>query len=616
MLSEWRSIGLKLMIDESNKSQYQHVFALLSSREFMHALYMALSRPEGLLLQHIIFYYSDQLFTLRQLEKSFSEIEGDSVIRLIGLTGLRRKGLLYTLRRPWGEEAFFIPGQLEEPIYRMVLQNQGEDRIEPCEEPVEPFEWETPPLFVDAMSMLDKLAQQVYGMTQLNQNGTIQKRVIRQIEQSWQDRENIWEVLYEHRESYKPQTAILLDYFTRYGVLQWTSQQVRLNRESAQLFFSCTKQQWLSSFLSYWLSIARFPHPWLARYAKDIVYCEENDTWFYVLDIIQQWEAHYSLPKITEVLQLAEEKVLKPLQVCGFIELGKTASGARVWRKKSYIEERHYWLQPNLELYAPQTLQLSALWHLLTLFDWQGWEQMLIFTLAESKVKRLLQEGFNISKWIEELRALSMDEIPDFLQLRLQDLKEAQHVIRAEEMTLIYLHDEPMVVWFMKEAEERDWHCIQVMKENVLIAREYAKEALQLLSDKGYAVSQEQQEETLESDVEAVQLIQQPSSLELNKLESIFPDWHEAVPAWKQLPQLWKQQFQGYHHRTKLDMIKTAMNHYLDLKIEMNGQTHIIQPDALKDQGGQWVCHSRDNQLYLVQKLDKLQLLFPFSKRA
>src|SRR5690606_32754452 len=72
----------------------------------LHILYDMLSTYEKNVLRYFIFQVEDHCLTYRHLQQEAGQLK-PNLFRL-GLTGLRRKGLLYTLRRQWGEVAYFL----------------------------------------------------------------------------------------------------------------------------------------------------------------------------------------------------------------------------------------------------------------------------------------------------------------------------------------------------------------------------------------------------------------------------------------------------------------------------------------------------------------------------
>lgn len=587
----------------------------------LHILYDMLSTYEKNVLRYFIFQVEDHCLTYRHLQQETGQLK-PNLFRL-GLTGLRRKGLLYTLRRQWGEVAYFLPEDLAGKIYRIMLKEKGFAEGDVCTDNVRLAGELKPPVYVDLLLMLDDLRHQPQRKVPLTRKRTIHKRFIRRWEEKLPERRTVLDrcsLPISASSTYSSHLALLLDFLTRHKLIRWHQDHTVLDVHHVRRWMDATREQLSAAFITYWFRCYKPSAVWLARYQKDMLDWYEacrrrgKQDWTYVLSFVERWEEHYDLPSIPDMQEQIERELLDPLSALGLLAYGETERGEKAWRFQSDNEqEAKMWLQPNLELYAPASIPIDTIWRITELFELPNWEHMLVFRLSEQRTRHFLENGGSLADWLAWLAEHLSTPLADSLTQKLSGLQRAQQKITITDQTLIAFDDPHVAAAFSQ------WPEVQSLRLEKLNERTFSvplsqKEALcSVFEGRGLKVSLPQEEEDSQQEENPpVLILHEEDRQAAYKVESVFPELTEAIPAWKEIPEMWTKHFGAYHEKTKRDILNQAIEHGLLLKVEdREGNIICIQPEQSFVENGRWTVQDRQNKKHVLADIVRLQLLFP-----
>lgn len=602
------------MIELKEENVRQQLASILSSEKELALIYSHLSAYELEALKYFIFQVSEDFLTYRQIEQGMEGIR-PTIFRL-GLTGLRRKGLIFTVRRQWGEVAYVLPSDLGDLLYSLYSKTEEISEIESCLEPVTKDKEEYPPVYIDLFLLLDEIRTEKNSSIPLTKKGSIHKRYVRAWQERLTDRQPKLEQLsfaFGHRDTYSQQVVILLDFLTRKKIIRWYQDQLYLDQKIITEWMNLSRVEMKKQFLAYWSSY--FPPPsWLARYQKDMFSRAEGE-WTYLLSFVEHWESEYSLPSIKQIKQLIIKELLDPLVGLGLIEKGITEQQEEVWRWKEEQESiGQVWVQPTLELYCPSFLSFSVLWELTRLLTLQRWENMLILSLSKPKVQATIERGESIKEWVTWLETTLRCPLPQDFKEQLYVWQRNQEQVVVSQKTIIEIEDEQLAKAWQQWPETEKFHVRQINTTLFLVDLNKQDQIIRLFAQKGFPVKQLEDDgyETnlVEEDVSVITFVLERSHD--YKVESVFPDMTEAVPVWSTLPDVWKKQFTAYHEQTKRNMVEQAVQHDLKLKVETRlGDILEILPTHFQVVDGRWICYDEQDKKHELEHIRKLQLLFP-----
>lgn len=607
----------------SDEEIREEIVSLLHNEQHILHLFEYLSAYEREVLRTFVFHVGDDFLTYRQIEKGLQGIQ-PTIFRL-GLTGLRRKGLIYTVRRQWGEVAYILPQDLESLIYSVMLKEEGVEleEIEKVTEPIEIQMDERPPFFADLFFLLDEIRSTPNGEIPLTQKGTVHKRYIRSWQERLIDREeelSSCSLSFEHRDTYTNQTAILLDFLSRKEILYWFNGSIQLNRDGVNAWMSLSRQEMADQFLDYWFAYYIPTIPWLQRYQKDMQHLRRSvNDWMYLFTFVEHWEDQYTLPPIQELKQQLQEEIFQPLKAFGLVQWGKTENEEEVWRWTQQEDSLpDIWIQPTMEIYCSGLIPFSDLWQLTKMSTFAQWENMLVLKLSEARCKLSMEQGDSLGKWVEWLRSRSNIPIPEGVEDQLKQWMKSQQQALISDMTVIEIKDEHLAKAFVQWPEAQTIPFRQLSSTIFVVPLSERESMSQLLTKKGVQVKRIEEDTEQKKHAPSMSpLITFSKDIETSyKVESVFPDLTEAIPAWNNLPSMWKKQFISYHERTKRDMIDQAIQHHLLMKVEDTcGRIKEVVPTECKVEEGHWVCYDQERSKYEVANINRIQLMFPGTVR-
>lgn len=623
-------------VPASDEALREKLIKILSHPENMNCLFRFLIHYERKVLEYFIFQVGQDFLTYRQIEQGLNGIQ-PHIFRL-GLTGLRRKGIIYTVRRQWGEVAYILPTDLEVLFYSAILMEQGIDVEDRWSQPIPSSEIrmqrdEWSPFYVDLFFLLDEIRKALHAEIPLTQKGTIHKRYIRLWQEKIADRESAlgsFSLSIEHRDTYTNQLAILLDFLSRKKLINWLEGSLRLDFKKTENWMELSRQEMSDQFAEYWFTYFTSRVPWIQRYQKDMYqYGRQYNEWVSSLMFVEQWEERYELPAIEQIRRQLKEEVIQPLAAFGLIEWGETEQGEDVWRWVRSTETLpDLWIQPTMELYCSGGIPFTDLWQITNVFSIDKWENMLILKLSKEKATAFIDREGSLSFWLEGIRSLSKAPIPRGIEDQLFRWQKNQQQVRISDRTVIEIKEEQLAKAFLQWPEVEKLHIEKVSAACFLISIRDRETINQLFSKKGIQVKG-REEETLEKSQspgqpqgqEQVQNQAQknPSLIKFAKdtttqykVESVFPEITEAIPAWTSLPPMWTKQFSSYHEQTRRQIIEQAIQHHLKLKMEVeSGEIRVISPMDCKVEKGNWICYDQDKTKYKVAHINRVQLLFP-----
>ena len=384
----------------------------------------------------------------------------------------------------------------------------------------------------------------------------------------------------------------------------------------ADAWMRLNRAEMRQEFGEYWLHHYTPSTSWLKRYQRDMLSIQQGKS-IYLLSIVERWEEEYALPSIAIIKQQIEAEILNPLVGFGLIEKGVTSSGEAVWRWKVEQEESgSIWIQPTMEIFCSSLLSFSNLWKLTKLLQLDKWEHMLILRPTKAKLASFLKQDYSLQDWCNWLEELTGEALSQALKLQLETGQRHNEQVLVSRKTVIEIRDEQLANVWMAWPELADMGIKQIQPTLFLADLEHEEEIKQLFTRYGFSVKENKGTQSLQEtvDVQHRGFLISFAQIQLDdfKVENIFPDLSEAVPAWQTLPDMWKKQLHAYNERTKRQIVTQAVEHALRLKVEtVAGDALEITPTLVQVEDGHWVCYDGQNRKFLLEQLSKLQLLFP-----
>ena len=575
----------------------------LLNEDWVKQCWEAMSEDERQVILFFIKEKGKDILTYRELEQGHIPL---SPVRFrVALTKLRRSGFIFTLRRMWGEHAYFMsPEQIE--LFGKLCVPVSSD-------------WRSQKRLPESISyhILDDLLQVLNvvrnGSTAVSfsKKGTLHTRDIKLL---FKDIKITKEKFASLTDLFFPQhpfaihEAIILDSLIEWGLLK---------KEQGKLVLGNVEQ-------------------WVRRDEEDI--CTEfivklfrdrfEPRLFLFFNLIKGLDKTevYSVQAILRSMgdlapdeSVVMEKCIQPLTDMGFIEIQREQGGT-VFQWKSYqtLPDAPMYIQPNFEIIMPAFTSLRMKWELMQIAEILRREEMWVMQLSRDLCQSFFELGNSAADVLKILKRYSTVPIPDnvissveqwgkdFEQVSFWDVRllRISHPELAEEFEQI-----PAISRLLYEKVGKGCYIVRVKDSETLIEE---------MSKRGYRVGPNMnlldRKEEIGGTLLSLWKDQTPEIEE--KVESVFPDLDDAIPEWRQIPRMWVSHYSGYRESTMRQLIQQAIQIGLELKIECRGQHHFIHPSQLTNKEGNWTLVVKDADMksseYNIEEIDKIQIVSPF----
>lgn len=620
---------------------------LLTNETALQVMYNKLSTYEKTVLNYFVFHVGQDILTFREIESGDRNGIGLTAFRL-GLTGLRQKGLVYTLRRQWGEVAYVLPSEIGTSVYASIMAEKGYENyveqsvVDNADEIIKQSVLEPSPVLTDLYFMLDSWRQHKALTLPLTRKGSVHKRYIRQWEELIVNRNQAFDWLkisFQHRDTYTKQVAIYLDFITRQQLIEWYEDSIRLNIQKVTEWMQQSRNEMMKQFLMYWFKNMHASSLWVSRYIQDMSIVLEEESgkigtepsgsgngsfkWHYSLAFVEVWEDEYSLPPVDDIYRQLEGEVFQPLVALGCIEVAETTVGEKVWRFRTFEEQNvQGWLQPNHELFVPEIVPFKDVWRLTQCFQLKQWEQMLVFQLDVQRVQTFIEEGHSMNEWVQYVQTVSAVPLPESFIEQMKKHQSDQQRIFASDVTLLELQDVELANAMQQWHELKQLNVQRLTSQLIAVPLAQKEVLLKAIQKKGFSIQEQQSvsndnQQPSHKEVKQTVISYRQDKLANAKVENVYPELSDAIPAWEKVPSMWKKQFISYHEQTKRDIVKQAIENELLLKVEnCSGEVIQVKPIDSYVQNGDWLCIDQHNKQYHLSEWNRIQLLFPLSPEA
>lgn len=501
---------------------------IMLSEETFRALFQAMKPWEKQTLRLIVSKFASLAFNLISLQAvaNIAEISGAELTA--GLVGLRRKGVIYAIRKHWGENIFCLPADLlsiwqeliMEPSFKWQEIREG-DVLAILDEPKT--------VLNNLFCFLNYLEHQPVILTKKSE---IPKRHIPKIVQKlqWKASTSItWNIKPKYVDLYPFPLALTLDIAERLQLIHWNATCLSLCRtelnkwlhlsqtERSQQLFLLLRDHFVPSSAAnehFLTKISSFPSP----------------KW-YLLEDFTSWLREYDIIiMFTDWLDVCE--------AFGWIEQGLDHQSRAIFRfsikQESSIEwvipTGKFYVQPDYEILVPPHVSFSVRWELTYLSDHIHTEQVGIYRLTEQSLLRALRSGRTLIYCLDFLAEHSFYGVPEFMV----------HVFKQ-------------------------W-------ERAEIASSILPQKIDLVEDEGLDFT----------------TTEKYNLNDCYDFATGIPSRDEVYPSWQTVPPLWWRECRVYHTSTRKEIVQLAIKWKAILKLNYMNKDWKLIPKQIQDHATGW----------------------------
>jgi hypothetical protein len=593
-LAEENNWPLSLLEEEDAASR---LASYVKDEKTIAAIWESLSSSEKQVLTHFLFAVGHDILTYRQMEE-YARLSSP-LVAYSGLTGLRRRGLVYTLRRLWGEVAYCIPYDVQKALRRWLLAHAFPEE---AKEPIFPAIGMAQAGTQVSQVLFRLLLFHRYQPITLTKKGIMTMKVRRQ----WQDMIPYSESLFAALPSIASSDDMAREVFFLELLLHMKV--LRKQETDAGMQYVVDEQQVAEWFHGREIDVQR-------RLYEAVK--EKISQLHPLYPVMMSWlEARYGQRSTLDIVQQKEQKWLSIIEaerkalwqmfwehVCplftafGFARYEET-TGEFQWNPGVLIQPSRQeqvsllgtgYVQPTFEILLLPNAPYEVRWELGKYAVLEEQQEVWTFALTRESVQMAARQAQVRAEDLLHLLKQIQPEIPENVREQLMQWMRKQPCLQLERVTVLRCPDVDTANWLAADPElslfwkerlnERDFIVEETKQEEV--ARVLTQKSMQIQT--GTKESKKVREQS-EPDASASVLTENGY-----KVESVFPELEDALPELRNVPAIWYKNFQRYHHSTLRNLLSTACSLGISLSVEIGNQkVEAVRVLEMKEEHGQY----------------------------
>ncbi|MDB5052543.1 MAG: putative helicase [Bacilli bacterium] len=535
---------------------------ILQSERVFEGLLKSMKTWESDVLTIIVRKFASQMFDFPSLQRTAQNTAISGAELLTGLTLLRRKGIVFAMRKHWGECSYFLPTNafgiwqgLLMADNAVVLQDDKNIELELSPDRGIVFE-----LFF----LLVYIAQHEIILTK---KGLLPKRHIVRLSGILCLNEALlckWNPHFLASNPYPPAVAVILDLAFRLNLIQLENQRIQLCSPHVDQWLQKSMIDMNQVLYSTFLDVFKPNDAELEHFITKVETTLEHK--WHLLDEIVHWMQEYDIihsykPKSHVFLP---KDWLELLAAFGWLELGSNNEGRTAFRWLIHLRNASnntslpgkFYVQPDYEILVPPDVCFSIRFELAYMADHQHTDQVGVYRITQESIFRAMMNGKSIDQCLHFLTQHSLYEIPD-------------NIAKA------------IVNWSQ------------------------SNEIRKLLPKK--AIPDKRSNMDLSE-------IPQSNHFEWYEIESSLPSRNEIYPLWREIPTIWWKECRNYHASTRKEIIQQAIAWQAIVKLRSEHSEWMIIPKEVQENDAGWSFYGMersDSVHYTPNQWQAMQLILP-----
>ncbi|QMV40283.1 helicase-associated domain-containing protein [Cohnella cholangitidis] len=517
----------------------------------------------------------------------------------VALTKLRRSGVVFAVRKAWGEQLLYLPSDcvsLWQPLLlpiagsaimdidaRDVVNVSGQFRL---------------PLSLELLSVWHQIAREPLLWTS---KGTISRtdvtRMTKRMRLSAEEFDCL-SLAYPQSENLPPQIAIALDLGLHNGVLRKSGNEIRIS----------------DSGLTSWLAYSPME-------ADRLLYAQLADRYGAVSPALHLTAS--SIMTLTAMKWYLDEDAavrdgqeraindwLELLQALGWLERGAW-NGRAVFRIKqplrtgsAYPTEQDegqaaIFVQPDGEVLVLPEAGLRERWVLSEIAELVTADTVFVYRITRNSCMEASNAGYSKESLISFLEQASRGQLPEPVARSIEDWYSMLGKVRFAEAMLLRTENAAVAGKLRQDPETAEKLLEQVGDRDFIVDRSSIKFLNERLRKIGYPpldqrlrmnIADTHQPELVpgRSDSEESGWIYRRHVLSVFEADRTLPAAKDLFPGMLDIPAAWITKPRTYHLSTRKELLQRAIDWQAPVQVERDGQTKLFVPVELKEDGGKW----------------------------
>ncbi|WP_162463170.1 helicase-associated domain-containing protein [Paenibacillus psychroresistens] len=529
---------------------------IMLSEKTYTSLYQAMKLWEKQTIKLIVCHFAARPFELSSLQEIAygTGISGAEVT--VGLAGLRKKGIIYAMRKHWGESSYALPTDML-PIWHNIVM-ESTPRWEETEDQDVLSVMEAPSLVLVNLMLFLKYIE--LNEVVLTKRREIPKRHINKIVQQlqWSDEfPCIWKPKPEYMVLYPLQMSLVIELADRLNLIYWGLSELGLSRSNLQQWLQLSKHEMTNRIY------AIFQEVFVPNSAADEHFLAKLTALSF-----QKWYLHEDFSSWLQEYDIIMmfNNWMDVLEAFSWIEQGLDQQGRAIFRwmlnqENSFDEivpQGRFYVQADYEILVPPDVSFAVRWELSYWADHIRTDQVGIYRLSEQSLQRALSNDRTLEQCLIFLKEHCFYDIPDSIQSAL-----------------------------------KQW--ARTVGQSLLLPRNQAS-----LEPGNTVTVSTAFRGTIDSGI--------------YELVVDIPSRDQVYPGWQTVPPLWWREGRAYHPSTQKEIAYQAIEWKATLKLSTANRTWTFNPKEVKDCEEGWVLYGwaqSDLISYTADQWQTIQLILP-----
>lgn len=619
----------------------------LTSPEMLAYIYGKMVSIEKRVLELAIMQMGCNPFDWSLLEKRAARTFSGAELRA-GLIRLRQKGIVFTLRKSWGELIYVIPGDTFS-LWQTLLMQPPLEYAEAYTAGVELTHPAKRGLAHDLFHFLAYIAKNGLPFTQ---KGTIHKRHLQKLQEDLAMESGDFEGLdlrYSGHDTLPASLAVIVDIALRLGLIDPNLEGMKLNPDRISRWLQQRPQVVHRTLYKLWFQIHTPSAVWMQHAAAWMERFPAGQ-WFDLWPVLQylctvNTGAAEEQDMVSDWLM---REWLVPLAACGWIELGlacENSSSSCIFRwvidvtssdHNLDLGEETFFVQPDFEIIVPPHVGFAVRWELECMADHRQTNQVSRYQISQESFLNGLEQGRSPSEAISFLQRHAKYGLPENVSAMLQQWGAQYGKVHFEEVMLLRCRDEGTAREIASHPQLSMPITASLGNTDFIVRSDDIHELMTLLEKFGYFPKKHMESPGTTSLfphlIPLEELISQagagkdkrspPSSgfvysrfsahvyemeTKLPKLEEIYPNLHEV-------PSIWHKDYRSYHASTRREIIQQAIEWKTCLKLNKAGIEIRFNPLEVQENNSFWNVigwESSGEVILSPEDWEEMQLILP-----
>ncbi|WP_419879000.1 hypothetical protein [Brevibacillus centrosporus] len=613
-----------IMVEQTKRfgaADDQNLSTRLQDPQFLRCVWEQASDIERNVMKRFVIASTRGFFSKRAWER---EAASDQRQLTVGLTRLRRLGLVMTVRKMWSEIGYLMPQEIREQITSFMLAEPSRAFVTLSK---------TLPYYITGgrgihLDLFGLLLFIRDNQVPVTQKGTIHRRMSVRMA-------GIISLADEHCAGL---TLAPLDQEEREGLALTVALDIAI-----RLGFIHVQNKHLSirpQEVRRWMAQSS-PDRWRGLYEQVAAQYLPHGDWWEAFSLLMrqapldQWcslaeqmhilkEAGFSMPADAE--QLIASKWLHLLLGMGWIQLGSDSENQLYWRWISLphlTAEEGWFIDATGAITIPPLVPLLHVWEISRFCTIHFDGPMIRGEIQAKEVQAYLASGKTEEQIIDFLRAGCVHPLPEALVETISHWAKTARQIQMEPYYRVRTaHAGFLEEW--KEIADFQPFLLQIISPtDFLIALSQKSQLVELLREYGYEPQVLSQTpdffETADQTAEGANapagwfVVERP--WDGYAVENTFPDPLEGMGEVAALPKMWTQHFQSYHPQSMRDLLKRASELQLEVEIGRAGKDKLRGlPTEVRIEMGYWtvlLAGEGGKKRYRLDDIERVRIVVP-----